>query len=354
MGGDKVTLAGSQDWELLRRRDATTVIDPMLVRVADLFSRGASGGDAHAWDVIRSNLQGLATFVDALILEPGIPIFDYWYTGEGWGKDLLLFALTSPVVVPVGVEVNVWGELGGDAAVAMGNKPSLPEGAVAEIAAKLGVMGWHFVPRTSGGGDLSDTRTAGDPSGDPLVNSYLYVTLLFARYAAQLGDSERPGTQILSPGQSQIFFATAASEISGGPDPLEGRALFGAIEDLINRSRPGYERTWRSDRLHFLPYLLAMKDKSGKKKVRVPADLFQEALALRLRSDVSEYRFHLNSVQIKLAEDSDDAGWIKDLERASKAVQSALQVKPSTVTIQVPVGPGHSSSQQGGRYKPAT
>jgi hypothetical protein len=125
---------------------------------------------------------------------------------------LVLFEYTSPVVVPVGVEANVWGELAGDAAVAMGKKPPLPGGAAAEIAANLGRLGWHFVPREFGGNDLSETSTAGDPSNDAVVNSYLYVTLLFARYASQLGDSTRPGTQILSPGQSQVFFATAAAE----------------------------------------------------------------------------------------------------------------------------------------------
>jgi hypothetical protein len=54
-----------------------TVIDPMLARVADLFARGKNGGDDQTWDIIRNNLESLATFVDTLILEAGIPIFDY-------------------------------------------------------------------------------------------------------------------------------------------------------------------------------------------------------------------------------------------------------------------------------------
>jgi hypothetical protein len=283
----------------------------MVVRVADLFARGASGGDGQTWDVIRNNLVGLATFVDALVLEPGIPVFDYWYTGEGWGKDLPLFEYTSPVVVPVGVEVGVWGSLGSDVAIAMGQKPALPEGVAAETAANLRRIRWGFISRKFGGGDLSETRTAGDPSGEALVNSYLYVALLFARYASQLGDGTRPGTQILSPGQSRMFIATAAYERAGGRRPLREGALFGEIEDVINQSRPGYERTWRSDRLHFLPYLLAMED----------------------------YRDRLNSAQTRLQAGHDDGDWSEDLQRAKNAVQAALKVKSSVTTLHVDVWP---------------
>ena len=339
MAGSKLTLSHDSDWEFLRKRNATTVIDPMVVRVADLFARGASGGDGQTWDVIRNNLVGLATFVDALVLEPGIPVFDYWYTGEGWGKDLPLFEYTSPVVVPVGVEVGVWGSLGSDVAIAMGQKPALPEGVAAETAANLRRIRWGFISRKFGGGDLSETRTAGDPSGEALVNSYLYVALLFARYASQLGDGTRPGTQILSPGQSRMFIATAAYERAGGRRPLREGALFGVIEDVINQSRPGYERTWRSDRLHFLPYLLAMEDKKGNMKIKAPADLFREALALRERGDVSDYRDRLNSAQTRLQAGHDDGDWSEDLQRAKNAVQAALKVKSSVTTLHVDVWP---------------
>lgn len=338
MTDERVTLADDRDWELLRSQHATTVIDPMIVRVADLFARGAHGADSQTWNLIRSNLEGLAAFMDALILEPGIPVFDYWYTARDWMEDLPLFNYTSPVVVPVGIEASVWGELGAEAVITMGQKPRLPEGAAAEIANNLRLMRWSFITSKFGGVDLSGTRTAGDASGEALVNSYLYVALLFARYAWQLGDKTRPGTQILSPGQSQMFIATAAAEVAGGPRPLPEGALFGQIEDVINRSRPGYERTWRSDRLHFLPYLLTMKDKNQKLMVRTPADLFREALVLRQRSDVSDYRKRLNSAQATLETGLDDASWAKDLQRASEAVQAALNVKPNAKTFHINIG----------------
>ena len=179
-------------------------------------------------------------------------------------------------------------------------------------------MRWSFITSKFGGDDLSRTRTAGDASGEALVNSYLYVALLFARYAWQLGDKTRPGTQILSPGQSQMFIATAAAEVAGGPRPLPEGALFGQIEDVINRSRPGYERTWRSDRLHFLPYLLTMKDKNKNPIVRTPADLFREALVLRQRSDVSDYRKRLNSARGTLEAGLDDASWAQDSRHSAR------------------------------------
>jgi hypothetical protein len=255
------------------------------------------------------------------------------------GKDLPLFEYTSPVVVPVGVEVEVWGSLGGDVAIAMGQKPPLPEGVAAETAANLRHMGWGFIPGKFGGNDQSETRTAGDPSGEALVNSYLYVALLFARYASQLGDSARPGTQILSPGQSRMFIATAAYEGAAGRRPLAEGALFGEIEDILNESRPGYERTWRSERLHFLPYLLAMEDKKGNRRIKAPADLFREAIALRQRGDVSDYRNRLNSAQTRLEGGNDDRDWSEELQRAKNAVQAALKVKPSVTTLHLDVVP---------------
>jgi hypothetical protein len=339
MAENKTTLAHDSDWEVLRRKKATTVIDPMVVRVADLFARGASGGNRQTWDVIKNNMVGLATFVDALILEPGIPVFDYWFTGEGWGKDLPLFKYTSPVVVPVGVESEVWGPLGGEVAIAMGQKPPLPEGVAAETAANLRRIRWGFIPRNFGGNDLSETRTAGDPSSESLVNSYLYVALLFARYAAQLSDRTGPGTQILSPGQSRIFIATAAYERVKGPKPLPEGAVFGNIEDIINESRPGYERTWRSDQLHFLPYLLALEDKKGNRKIRTPADLFREALALRKRGDVSDYRNRLKKAQTRLEAGNDDSDWSEELLHAKNAVQAALNVKQRTTVLHLDIVP---------------
>jgi len=336
---DKVVkIADESGWDVLRARKATSVIDPMVVRVADLFARGKSGATTDAWGVIKNNVVGLATFVDALILEPGIPVFDYWYTGSEWGRNPALFEYTDPVVVPAGVEVNVWSPLGAEAAMTIRSNPRLPGTAAAEIAANLRDMRWEFITQEFGGADVSGSQTAGDPSGDALVNSYLYVALLFAGYAAKLGVEGRPGIQILSPGQAQMFVSTAAAEVFGAARPLAKDAVFGEIKAIINQTSPGYARTWQSDRLHFLPYLLALEDRQGKMKIRTSEQLFHEALALRERGDVSDYRTRLNQAQVRMEDGLDDVNWRKDLQRAEREVRSALNVKPSIVTLEVHAG----------------
>jgi hypothetical protein len=42
-----------------------------------MFAQGKRGARDQSWQTIRSNVDSLATFVDALVLEPGIPVFDY-------------------------------------------------------------------------------------------------------------------------------------------------------------------------------------------------------------------------------------------------------------------------------------
>jgi hypothetical protein len=333
---DIVTISQNDDWKQLRQRKATTVIDPMVVRVADLFARGGRD-DPDNWKIIKNNIAGLATFVDALILESGIPVFDYWATGGGWARDQRIFDYTEPVVVPVGVKSEVWGPLSGDAAIAMGKNPSLPGSGAAQIAANLQEMGWDFIPEEFGGIDHSDTRTAGDPSGNALVNSYLYVSLLFAAYAAQLSDGDHPGTQVLSPGQTEILVAAAVAE-AGRNAPVLSSAMFGTINDVINQSRPGYERTWQSERLHFLPHLLAMEDTPGRKKIRTSEQLFREALALRGRPDISDYRDRLNRARATMEHGEDDDAWDRELQRTAIAVQTALKVKPSIRHLQISIG----------------
>ena len=291
--------------------------------------------------------MNLATFIDAVVLEPGIPVFDYQMTGEEWGQDPALFDHTNPVLVPVAVDSNVWSPLATESWRNFHDKPRLPPAAAAKVATRLRTMKWTFITHRFGAVDISESASAGDKSGDALVNSYLYVTLLFAGYAARLGDDGEPGAQILSPSQARMFMATAAAERAGRARPLPEGAMFGEIEDILNGSREGYERTWHSERLHFLPYLLSLEDRKGRWKVRTPRDLFREAVELRDRPDVSAYRDRLHDAQARLEDGREDVAWIKELERAKRAVRTSLKLNGSLETLEVnvavPLGVGVSA-----------
>jgi len=83
-----IRIESDADWALLTRRGLTTVLDPMVFRAGEIFLRGRSGhalGDgpavpldeARAWDFLDKNLLALGFFLDALILNERLPLFNY-------------------------------------------------------------------------------------------------------------------------------------------------------------------------------------------------------------------------------------------------------------------------------------
>lgn len=83
-----IRIESDGDWALLTRRGLTTVLDPMVFRAGEIFLRGRSGralgagpdvplDEARAWDFLDKNLLALGFFLDALILNERLPLFNY-------------------------------------------------------------------------------------------------------------------------------------------------------------------------------------------------------------------------------------------------------------------------------------
>jgi hypothetical protein len=83
-----VVVEGPDDWARLTERGLTTVIDPMVFRAGELFLRGRSGralgsvprealDEDRAWEFLDKNLLAIGFFLDALILNERLPLFNY-------------------------------------------------------------------------------------------------------------------------------------------------------------------------------------------------------------------------------------------------------------------------------------
>jgi hypothetical protein len=76
-------VTATADWEMLRQKRLLTVLDPLVFRAADAFLRGAPAtGDEPLWEAISRNVDALAVFVDAVMLQDQLPVFDYSATWE--------------------------------------------------------------------------------------------------------------------------------------------------------------------------------------------------------------------------------------------------------------------------------
>jgi hypothetical protein len=320
-----VDLREPGDWEKLQKLQATVVLDPTAIRAAELFAGGRSRANEATWSVIRSQLTSLATFVDCLVLYPLIPLFDYQLTYVRGVEDVLgALEVCRDVLVPV----RVFGPAGDtsrvSAARAMRSAAPVPPEASHRMAAELEALDWRYEWKgVSPGDDLSGTSTAGDPSGDTKVNSFLYVALLYARYAQELD-----GLNIVPPALSALQLRAALAVDDSG---LDDAALFAQLADIWNATPDGVNRTLRLEHPGFLPYLLTFGDSA-------PAPLFERALALRDEPDVHPYRTWLLEAQAELANGELSSKRRKQIGDAAAVLTRRLRARrpdlPVTVGVQ--------------------
>lgn len=114
-----IDIRNAEDWNRLIDRKLTTVVDPMVYRAGEIFMRGRSGralgsapahplDPAHAQDFLDKNLLAIGFFLDALILNEQLPLFNY---GDTFDMKLNFekrsFAAFNDAATPALVPVNV-------------------------------------------------------------------------------------------------------------------------------------------------------------------------------------------------------------------------------------------------------
>jgi len=79
-----ITIRTDADWEQLGAEKMNAIVDPMIVRSADLWLRGRSGQTAEqapqVWAALDKNIDSLEAFFDAFILSERLPLVDYGST----------------------------------------------------------------------------------------------------------------------------------------------------------------------------------------------------------------------------------------------------------------------------------
>lgn len=124
VSGASIVINNDEDWSRLIDRRLTTVVDPMVFRAGEIFMQGRSGkalgsapaiplDPARAWDFLDKNLLALGFFLDALILNEHLPLFNY---GDTFDMHLNFeqrsFAAfndaTKPAFIPVNVTWNAY------------------------------------------------------------------------------------------------------------------------------------------------------------------------------------------------------------------------------------------------------
>ncbi len=380
---DVTTVASAEDWAALRDRRVSTVIDPAVIRIAGLFFDGPEGPlnrEDTAWPILRANIQSLAAFVDAVVLERGISVFDYalnplgdrfTYLSAMWSEnaqavpDLRVVEFLSPVLIPVRVVDPVWTQLHLKAGATLAFANAIQPDRAEELGRELRTTSWgqwenydrfgtitrsrlqefQATLQTDNRGEryvewLSDVMTRREHerespnievtvpnvSEDPIVNMYLHVAQLFGLFAGELN-----GTQVLSPAQSRAVLLASTGPAATNTS-LTDAVLFAELTALMNTKPPGYERSVELEQPSFLPYLLS-------RGVKSPIELFERAVELRDNRSVRNYSKWLHDARLKLSGGRLTTANEREIRRAGRAVERTLDVKPLVTSVSLDVGP---------------
>jgi hypothetical protein len=280
-----IAITSDAEWDQLR--SLNVVVDPTIYRTAEVFFQGerAARDKAEVWKAISANVGSLATFVDAIILNDKLPIFDYLSTfpdrrEQERADDARLVDLCNrngEVLVPVTVDYAAYWTVKEAAVAELGTPADLPREAASGILQELSAFDWAWAPKLHGWEEA-------DPE-DRVLGAFLYGGLLFGGYAKRIG-----GQHLIQPKRARLYAAAALREAVEGDE-----VLFSRLERLPGEAPDDVESADVFPPLpSFLPYLLLADPGS-------PDELLQRALGLRNSPAVGEYRDWRNKLVESLA-----------------------------------------------------
>jgi hypothetical protein len=269
-----IAIQQDEDWNQLRSQ-LDVVVDRTIFRTAEVFLQGgqAAQDKSALWQAISANIGSLAAFIDAIVLNKRLPIFDYLSTfpdrheNDRAADDRLVDFCNrdEEVLVPVTVEYAAYWNVKQAALAELGSPDALPRQPAAGILEELSAFDWAWTPHLPGWEDAAES--------DRVLASFLYGGLLFGGYAKRIG-----GQHLIQPKRARLYAAAALR------DPLDDEELFRRLERLPGEAPDDVEDAQAFPELpSFLPYLL-LSDPDR------PAQLLERALQLRSSPAVAEYR----------------------------------------------------------------
>jgi hypothetical protein len=287
-----LTVQGEADWEQLRRRRLSTVLDPMVIRTAYLFFSGATGRDSGvtgrnegqreaAWRTIDANVGALLTFVDAVLLWDEIPVFSATPT---FPENRLLTeeplaGLFWPICVTGDEAKACRASASAEAERLGGTNPDL----VIQVIKDLPSFGYEWQPDTP----FTDSPTV-SPSSPPEPNrrflDFVLCGLLFDAYAQRLStEDHHQAVRVLQPLRARLLAQAATGATAA--------EAFAAVDRQVGLVSLPTAPT-------FLPLLLQETD------ILTPAHLADRLMVWRTTGAVRDYRAWLGRLRTALAQSS--------------------------------------------------
>jgi hypothetical protein len=277
-----ITIKTDVDWKKLRAEKMNAILDPMIVRSADLWLRGRKGQTdekaPEVWAALDKNIDSLEAFFDAFILSERLPLVDYWTTYDsniGFEPASLYQRINQAAGESVLRNVHVCGKASETARkdslerlkIA---KPLRTEKAlIATVKQEFSAFDHQWRPRLGELGPLSDDQQ--------LIARFQYGLVLFGYFSAKA----KVGHVVQS--KRARVFASGALHAPSADYELQGE-LQRELKEVIESEGKKAGRVLEVPVCPpFLSYLLLQQPKNTR-------ELFQAALKLRGQQDIKAYR----------------------------------------------------------------
>jgi hypothetical protein len=308
---------GLEAWDQLVQRNLGIVIDPLVFRLGQFFLEGkpeARDDKDRRWRAIESDIGGLVSFFDLIVLHDQVPAFNYHDTFDArldFGDRLgaVLNTEGDKTLVHVDVEHHMYRAAKEAAIDQLGDRlaagPFVPQSVADEILATLAAIQYEWEP--------SLERLEADlPNPDQVrLARFLVGQLVFAGYAQQTG-----APHILAPKRS-LMLTTVGLRTEGAGETSEA-AIYKELGRRFRNAGPG----WRNDELPWTPSFLPFLLKQMRRYREGPDVLLRRAKDLRSSKAIQRYRRLRAALVSENAERSTEAR--KELRAAANAVARSL------------------------------
>jgi len=276
-----IQILTSADWPTLRSNGLVTVLDPLTFRAAETFLRGApEHGDEDLWAALSKSVDALATFVDAVMLNDRLPVFDYYVTWEpgiaGLAPLVNLVNVDAEALVEVRVHHEAYDAARKQAVAVLRQLPAIDDALADEVAQELSSFDYQWKPQLEELGPLDERARQ--------LASFRYGALLFHYYAESISDRrqrlDQRAEHVLHAKRARVMLATSLAP-SGSLGLDEARLLrsLRRVEEATDGAVAAVEVKAPT----FLPYLLSQEPRN-------PGELIRLALKERESRTVRSYR----------------------------------------------------------------
>lgn len=332
-----ITISSDLDWERLFELKMDSIVDPMILRVGDVFLRGKTGAmatlsepdPAKILEALTGDVGSLTTFFDQLVLAEALPVIDY---GTTFNKTL---QYDTPWICQrvnqVFEESFLWDVHVQSSATenartaALSQLPTCPRPAgelEATVRRHINALDYQWKPRLGHlEGHYSDKQAE--------IQRFLYGGLVFSEFARASG-----AAHLLQPKRSQLSLALALNWPAS--QDRDEAALYAELKKRLAASPDVKDLAVQFAGLpSVLPYLIS---KAGIDPS--PLQLLEGAKQLRASSPMKDYR----AWRRELLSSWRERGTIKrgrerDIKRMLRAVNKELALgEPVDVEVSAEAG----------------